>query len=185
MSGTWPRAQIRAREAERPWQQRAVFSACPPLLLVPLSTAPPPPPPAFSSLVNFLLLPAAVAEIKINLNSRMETEDSFLGCVELVGQPSVCFGLCCSRDRVGACDSSCGGQMDSTGVTTASHIRPTESMQQWGMAALYTQHHSANPGEDAECVKHTPGRNHNVCVSLCTEVCMYFSSTCVHTSGCQ
>lgn len=68
--------------------------------------------------------------------------------------------VCVSFWTERGCDSSCGGQADSTGVTTASHTRPSETMQRRGMAALYTQHHSERPGEAAEvaCETHTRGR---------------------------
>ncbi|KAI4819963.1 hypothetical protein KUCAC02_027963, partial [Chaenocephalus aceratus] len=39
---------------------------------------------------------------------------------------------------------------DSTGITTASHTRPSETMQRSGMVAHYTQPHSEHPGEAAE-----------------------------------
>ncbi|KAI9521832.1 hypothetical protein NQZ68_003987 [Dissostichus eleginoides] len=58
------------------------------------------------------------------------------------------------------CDSSCGGQADSTGITTASHTMPSETMQRSGMVAHYTQPHSEHPGEAAEvaCETHTRER---------------------------
>lgn len=74
------------------------------------------------------------------------------------------------------CDSSCGGQSDSMGITTASHTRPSETKQCWDMADFHIQHQSEHTGDAVEVPSETHTREawqHELMYWLCVLKSVY------------
>lgn len=146
----------------------------------------------------YLLLRALTWLVKINLHARRgkRTVVSLAGTTVscafegACASACVCVCVCVSFWTELGCDSSCGGQADSTGITTASHTKPSETMQCCRLAALYTQHHSKHPGEATEvaCETHmgTAGgcMSSDICLLMCACIDWMYVCGCLISQAC-